>query len=100
DVVNTAARVQTAAPLNGVAVGEQTYRATSRVFEYEPLPPVVAKGKSEPLSLWRAKAARAHFGSEDRRQFTNPFVCRELVKPLLIATFTRDEKLSERELVS
>src|SRR5437868_4770462 len=58
DVVNTAARVQTAAPVNGVAVGEQTYRATSRVFEYEPLPPVVAKGKSEPLSLWRAKAAR------------------------------------------
>jgi class 3 adenylate cyclase len=38
DVVNTASRIQGAAPVNGVAVSEQTYRATSRVFEYEPLP--------------------------------------------------------------
>jgi class 3 adenylate cyclase len=37
DVVNTAARIQSAAPVGGVAVGEQTYRATSRVFEYERL---------------------------------------------------------------
>ena len=56
DVVNTAARIQSAAPVNGVAVGEQTYRATSHVFEYEPLEPVAVKGKAEPLSLWRAKA--------------------------------------------
>jgi class 3 adenylate cyclase len=62
DVVNTAARIQSAAPVNGVAVGEQTYRATSRVFEYEPLAPVSVKGKAEPVSLWRAKAARARFG--------------------------------------
>src|SRR5207253_4884509 len=59
DVVNTAARIQSVAPVNGVAVGEQTYRATSRVFEYEPLAQVAVKGKAEPLSLWRAKAARA-----------------------------------------
>ena len=58
DVVNTAARIQAAAPVGGVAVGEQTYRATSRVFEYEPLEPVSVKGKAEPLSLWRARAAR------------------------------------------
>ena len=49
DVVNTAARIQSAAPVNGVAVGEQTYRATSHVFEYEPLEPVSVKGKTEPL---------------------------------------------------
>ena len=40
DVVNTAARIQSAAPVAGVAVGEQTHRATERVFEYEPLEPV------------------------------------------------------------
>src|SRR5919201_331044 len=54
DVVNTAARIQSAAPVNAVAVGEHTYRATSRVFDYEPLSPVSAKGKAEQLSLWRA----------------------------------------------
>ena len=45
DVVNTAARIQGAAPVGGVAVGEQTFRATERVFEYEPLEPVVGEGE-------------------------------------------------------
>src|SRR6266513_3118154 len=31
DVVNTAARMQTAAPVNGILVGESTYRATRHV---------------------------------------------------------------------
>jgi class 3 adenylate cyclase len=52
DVVNTAARIQGAAPVNAVAVSEQTYRATSRIFEYEALPDNVVKGKQEPLRLW------------------------------------------------
>src|SRR5436190_24244073 len=34
DVVNTAARLQSAAPLGGVLVGEQTFRATQRAIEY------------------------------------------------------------------
>ena len=53
DVVNTAARLQTAAPVNGVLVGEATYRATrarDRVREAEP---VVAKGKAEPVRSGR-----------------------------------------------
>ncbi len=47
DVVNTAARIQSAAPVSGVAVAAQTYRATSHIFEYEPLEPVSVKGKAE-----------------------------------------------------
>src|SRR5436853_1908438 len=35
DVVNTTARLQAAAPVNGVLVGETTYRATDVVIEYE-----------------------------------------------------------------
>ena len=34
DVVNTAARLQTAAPVNGILVGETTYRATRHAIEY------------------------------------------------------------------
>src|SRR6478752_6798595 len=34
DVVNTAARLQTAAPVNGVLVGETTYRATEHAIRY------------------------------------------------------------------
>src|SRR5512132_1088857 len=35
DVVNTASRLQGAAPVDGAAVSEQTYRQTERVFDYE-----------------------------------------------------------------
>jgi class 3 adenylate cyclase len=34
DVVNTAARMQTAAPTNGIVVGEATYRATRGAIDY------------------------------------------------------------------
>ena len=40
DVVNTASRLQGVAPVNGIAVSEQTYRATERIFDYEELEPV------------------------------------------------------------
>src|SRR5919202_2211342 len=58
DVVNTASRLQGAAPVNGIAVSEQTYRATERVFEYEALEPVSVKGKAVPLALFRPLCPR------------------------------------------
>jgi class 3 adenylate cyclase len=58
DVVNTAARLQSAAPVNGVLVGEETYRATRAAVDYEEAEPVIAKGKQEPVRVWRALAAR------------------------------------------
>jgi len=100
DVVNTAARIEGAAPVGAVAVGEQTYRATSRVFDYEPLPPVSVKGKSEPVSLWRANAARSRFGTDVTRRYTTPLVGRELEKPLLIGTFERAAQQRSVQLVT
>jgi class 3 adenylate cyclase len=100
DVVNTAARIETAAPVNGVAVGEQTHRATSRVFEYEPLEPVSVKGKAEPLALWQARAARARLGSDISHRHTTPLVGRELEKPLLIGIFERAAQQRSVQLVT
>jgi class 3 adenylate cyclase len=100
DVVNTAARIQGAAPVGGVAVGEQTHRATERVFEYEPLEPVPAKGKAEPVALWRARAARSRFGTDITRRYTTPLVGRELEKPLLIGTFERAAQQRSVQLVT
>ncbi len=88
DVVNTAARIQSVAPVNCLAVGEATHRATSHVFEYEPLAPVEVKGKREPLALWRAKGVRIRFGT-DFAEHATPFVGRLLEKPLLIGVFER-----------
>jgi class 3 adenylate cyclase len=62
DVVNTAARLQTAAPVDGILVGETTYRATERAIEYAESDPVEAKGKAEPIRVWEAKNARARYG--------------------------------------
>src|SRR3954454_12582967 len=62
DVINTAARLQTAAPVNGVLVGEKTFRATDQRIEYRERPAVTAKGKQEPVPVWEAVAARSLFG--------------------------------------
>ena len=62
DVVNTAARLQAAAPVDGILVGETTYRATDRAVTYRPTDPVVAKGKSNPVPVWEAVEARARLG--------------------------------------
>src|SRR5258708_21445680 len=64
DVVNTAARLQSAAPVNGVLVGEATYRATRDLIEYEARDPVVAKGKADPLPVWEAIATRSRIAVE------------------------------------
>ena len=62
DVVNTAARLQSAAPVNGVLVGEATYRRTGDAVEYREADPVVAKGKAEPVPVWEAVSPRARTG--------------------------------------
>jgi class 3 adenylate cyclase/tetratricopeptide (TPR) repeat protein len=64
DVVNTAARLQTAAPSGEVVVGERTLRATERTIEYATAQPVRAKGKSNPVQAWRALAARSRVALE------------------------------------
>lgn len=54
DVVNTAARLQQAAPPGSLVVGDATLGLTRDGVEYEPQPDVQAKGKDEPLRVWRA----------------------------------------------
>jgi class 3 adenylate cyclase/tetratricopeptide (TPR) repeat protein len=100
DVVNTASRLQGVAPVNGVAVSEQTFRATERSFEWTPLEPVMVKGKSEPLAMWRPIAPRARFGSDVTGSPTTPLVGRELEQPLLIGTFERTAQQRSCQLVT
>lgn len=87
DVVNTAARLQTAAPVNRALVGEQTYLATRGAIEYDEAEPVVAKGKQEPVRAWLAVAARAAPG--ERPAGRAPLVGRTSELGLLESTWTR-----------
>src|SRR5215212_5110194 len=75
DVVNTAARLQTAAPVGSVLVGEETYTATRSAIDYRPAPPVIAKGKSSPLHVWLAVGTLSLVG--ERALTRAPMVGRE-----------------------
>ncbi|CAN5331555.1 hypothetical protein BH18ACT12_BH18ACT12_04120 [soil metagenome] len=61
DVVNTTARLQAAAPTNGILVGETTYRATADSIEYREHASVDAKGKQTPVPVW--EVLRRELGS-------------------------------------
>ena len=64
DVVNTAARLQSAAPINGILVGETTYHATSDVIDYGAADSVAAKGKADPVRAWEAVEPRSRVVTE------------------------------------
>src|SRR5256714_1316310 len=49
DLMNTAARLQSAAPVDGILVDEDTYNATRDAIEYRDSRTIDAKGKSEPV---------------------------------------------------
>jgi class 3 adenylate cyclase len=89
DVVNTAARLQSAAPVNGILVGEATYRATRDTIEYREAAPVEAKGKSEPITVWEAVAARSRFGEDVEQRQRSALVGRERELGTLVDALAR-----------
>ena len=86
DVVNTAARLQHDAPVGGVLVGEETYRATRAAIVYEPAPAVHAKGKELPVAAWVA-LHEAHVPGE--RALAGALVGRARELELLSGTWDR-----------
>jgi len=100
DVVNTAARLQSAAPVGSVVVGAATRRATETVFEWEELEPIVAKGKAEPVPLSRAVRARMRFGIDLDTGPRAPFVGRDDDLALLRATYERTQREASVQLVT
>jgi class 3 adenylate cyclase/tetratricopeptide (TPR) repeat protein len=75
DTVNTAARLESAAPVDGVLVGERTQRATRHAIEYRDVEPVHAKGKTDALRAFTAQGLRR--ATDDARPPAAPFVGRE-----------------------
>jgi class 3 adenylate cyclase/tetratricopeptide (TPR) repeat protein len=100
DVVNTAARLQAAAPVNGILVSEATHRATRHAVEYEEAPAVEAKGKSEPVAVWRATAARSRFGVDVSHHARADLVGREREVAILADAFERARQERVPQLVT
>jgi len=99
DVVNTAARLQSAAPSNGILVGEPTYRSTERRIEYRAHDAVEAKGKADPIAVWEVIEARARVGVELRAPST-PLVGRDRERELLVGAFERVRSERATQLVT
>jgi class 3 adenylate cyclase/tetratricopeptide (TPR) repeat protein len=87
DVVNTAARLQNAAPSGRVVVGEETYRATRHAIRYEPLDAIAAKGKAEPVQAWLAVEPSA--APAERPLGAAPLIGRQSELELLQSVWTR-----------
>jgi predicted ATPase/class 3 adenylate cyclase len=100
DVVNTASRLQSAAPVNGILVGEQTFHANERVIEYERRDPVEARGKAKPVPVWEATAARSRLGVDVSQESRAPLVGRERERELLVAALERVRAEREPQLVT
>src|SRR6516225_1685164 len=83
DVVNSAARLQSAAPVNGILVGERTFRATRQVIQYRQVGPVAAQGQSQPTPVWEALDATVTVGSQVWPAAQTPLVGREREVKLL-----------------
>ena len=65
DLVNTAARIQSAATPGAVYVGDATRRASDAAIVYEEAGTHELKGKAEPVTLWRATRVVTGIGDRD-----------------------------------
>src|SRR3954469_14962638 len=88
DTVNTAARLEQAAPPGEVLLGKLTYSLVRDAVDAEPVDPVQAKGKAEPVEAYRLTAVRA--GATGReRHLDAPLVGRDKELAQLAGTWRR-----------
>jgi class 3 adenylate cyclase/tetratricopeptide (TPR) repeat protein len=100
DVMNTAARLQSAAAVDGILVGEQTYRATDRQIVYRDADPVEAKGKAAPVAVWEAVEARSRLGVDLGGAGRAELVGRDAELDVLLDALTRSRRERSTQLVT
>jgi len=100
DVVNTAARLQAAAPVNGILVDETTFRATERTISYREAAEVEAKGKADPVEVREAVEAKSRLGVDVRQLGARPLVGRSDELDALLAALNRARRAREPQLVT
>ena len=58
DAANTAARLEQAAAAGEILIGQPTFELTTHLARVEPVPPIAAKGKAEPVRAYRLLGVR------------------------------------------
>ncbi len=97
DMVNTCSRLQSAAPVDGILVGETTYRASAGAIAYREADGVRAKGKSEPISVWEALGLQPE---EEQPDLSAPFVGRRRELAQLLDALVRVCRERTPQLIS
>jgi class 3 adenylate cyclase/predicted ATPase len=98
DTVNTAARLQAAAPPAGVLLGEATHAACAHAVACEAVEPILAKGKEAPLRAWLARGATS--APADRPLSAAPFLGRDAELELLVRAWARTSGELHPQLVT
>ena len=98
DTVNTAARLQAAAPPEGVLLGEQAHAACAHAIACEAIAPILAKGKRAPLRGWLARGVTS-FPAE-RPLSAAPFIGRDAELELLVRAWARTSGELHPQLVT
>ncbi|MFF5216250.1 ATP-binding protein [Micromonospora sp. NPDC000442] len=88
DVVNTASRLQSAAPPGGVLVDGATHALTRDTIRYDEQPAVTLRGRSAPTEVWLARSA-VRQQSTDREPDTTPLIDREHELGMLVNALHR-----------
>jgi tetratricopeptide (TPR) repeat protein len=100
DVVNTASRLQSAAPVDGILVDDATRRASEHLVKYREVAPVQAKGKSEPVRAWEAVTRIARLGVDIAFRGGAALVGREHELGMLREAIARAQRARAPQLVT
>ncbi len=99
DVANTAARLESAAPVGRMLVDTHTYRSTELAILYDQSDGVVAKGKSGKIEAWIAVQARS-IVPEQTRASDLPLVGREAECVMLRGALDRSLRDPATQLIT
>ena len=98
DTVNTAARLEQAAPILEVLIGEPTYRLVKDAVEVEAVEPLALKGKAEPVPAYRLLSVTASEGLA--RRMDAPMIGRQEELAILRGALDRAVERKAAELVT
>jgi class 3 adenylate cyclase/tetratricopeptide (TPR) repeat protein len=100
DTVNVASRLQAAADIGTIMVGERTMRATGGAVEYRELEPLTLKGKAEPVAAWQVLGLKTVTPRRASGVITGPFVGRTNELDLLESLYGRVVREGRAHLVT
>jgi class 3 adenylate cyclase/tetratricopeptide (TPR) repeat protein len=95
DTVNVAARLQSAASVGRILVGERTRRSTAAGIAYRQVGPLMLKGKTNPVNAWEVLAAEAQRGPREPQPARTRLIGRrpELARLLAVSDQVGRERL-------